>query len=102
MVVDADGVVRAKLDGNTSDLVGGQSEVFTASGSLAGARFWDVNDPYLYSVYSILTVNGKVVDVVRDPDRLSQDGVQGRRRHGRRLAERPLCLAHRLLAARGQ
>ena len=65
VVVDADGVVRAKLDGNTSDLVGGQSETFTASGTLAGARLWDVNDPYLYSVYSLLSVNGKVVDVWR-------------------------------------
>lgn len=63
VVVDADGVVRAKLDGNTSDLVAGQSEVFTASGTLAGARFWDVTDPYLYRVYTILTVNDKVVDV---------------------------------------
>ncbi len=32
VVVDAEGVVRAKLEGNTSDLVAGQSEVFTASG----------------------------------------------------------------------
>jgi beta-galactosidase len=63
VVVDADGVVRAQLDGNTSDLVAGQAEIFTASGSLAGARFWDVDDPYLYRVYSILNVNGKVVDV---------------------------------------
>ena len=63
IVVDADGVVRAKLDGNTSDLVAGQSEIFTASGILADARFWDVKDPYLYNVYSILSVNGKVVDV---------------------------------------
>jgi beta-galactosidase len=63
VVVDADGMVRAKLDGNTSDLVAGQAETFTASGTLAGARFWDVNDPHLYRVYSILTVNGKVVDV---------------------------------------
>jgi beta-galactosidase len=63
VVVDADGNVRAKLDGNTSDLVQGQSEVFTASGQLAGARFWDVKDPYLYHVYTMLSVNGKVVDV---------------------------------------
>ena len=63
VVVDADGVVRAQLDGNTSDLVAGQAEILTASGSLTGARFWDVNDPYLYRVYSILSVNGKVVDV---------------------------------------
>ncbi len=63
IVVDADGNVKAKLDGNTSDLVAGQSEILTASGSLSAARFWDVNDPYLYHVYSILSVNGKVVDV---------------------------------------
>ena len=65
VVVDADGVVRAKLDGNTSDLVDGQSEVLTASGPLTNARFWDVNDPYLYDVYSVLTVNGKIADVYK-------------------------------------
>jgi beta-galactosidase len=64
IVVDADGVVKAKLEGNTSDLVSGQREVFTAEGKLSDARFWDTKDPYLYHVYSILTVNGKVVDVV--------------------------------------
>lgn len=63
IVVDANGVVRAKLDGNTSDLVAGQSEIFKASGLLTNARFWDVYDPYLYHVYSILMVNGKVADV---------------------------------------
>ena len=64
IVVDEKGVVRAKLEGNTSDLVAGQSEIFTASGPLTDARFWDIKDPYLYHVYSILSVNGKVVDVV--------------------------------------
>ncbi len=64
IVVDANGVVKAKLEGNTSDLVAGQAEVFKASGTLTDARFWDVNDPYLYHVYSILSVAGKVVDVV--------------------------------------
>ena len=62
-VVDAAGVVRAKLEGNPSDLVAGQSEVFTVSGTLGGARFWDLNDPYLYHVYSVLSVDGKPVDV---------------------------------------
>jgi beta-galactosidase len=62
-VVDANGIVRAKMEGSTSDLTANQSEILTASGTLAGARFWDVDDPYLYRVYSMLTVNGKVVDV---------------------------------------
>ena len=65
IVVDADGIVRAKFDGDTSDLVGGQTQVFSASGPLTGARFWDVTDPYLYDVYSILTVNGKMADVCK-------------------------------------
>jgi beta-galactosidase len=37
--------------------------MFKAAGHLANAHFWDVNDPHLYDVYSILTVDGKVVDV---------------------------------------
>ena len=64
VVVDDKGNVCAKFDGNTSDLVAGQGEVFTAEGTLANARFWDVTDPYLYHVFTILTVNGKVEDVV--------------------------------------
>jgi len=65
VVVDAEGTVRAKFDGNTTDLVNGQSEVLTSSGPLTNAHFWDVNDPYLYDVYSILTVNGQAADVVK-------------------------------------
>jgi len=65
VVVDADGVVRATLEGDTSDLVTGQTEVIKATGQLKAARFWNVDDPYLYDVYSILTVDGKVVDVCK-------------------------------------
>ena len=77
VVVDANGIVRAKLDGNTSDLVGGQSEIFTASGTLTDARFWDVKDPYLYRVYSILSVNGKVVDVCETTTGFRQTEFKG-------------------------
>jgi beta-galactosidase len=63
VIVDADGVVRARFESEKSDLVNGQSEIFTTSGPLAAARFWDVNDPYLYDVYSILSVGDQVVDV---------------------------------------
>jgi beta-galactosidase len=65
VVVDAGGVVRARFEGDKSDLVNGQTETFTVSGRLAAARFWDVNDPYLYDVYSILSVGGEVVDVCK-------------------------------------
>ena len=64
-VVDADGVVRAQFAGAAQNLAGGQTATLTATGPLAGAHFWDMNDPYLYDVYSILSVNGKVADVCK-------------------------------------
>ncbi|PTQ98109.1 beta-galactosidase [Mucilaginibacter yixingensis] len=64
VVVDAQGNVKAKLEGNTTDLVANQKEIMTAEGTLTDAHFWDTKDPYLYHVYSMLSVNGKVVDVV--------------------------------------
>jgi len=63
IVVDADGAVRARLDGDTSDLVAEQAEILTASGTLKDAHLWDVDAPYLYRVYTVLTVNEKVADV---------------------------------------
>ena len=63
VVVDAAGKVCAKFASEASDLVSGQSEIFTASGKLADAQFWSDTTPNLYQVYSILTVNDQVVDV---------------------------------------
>jgi beta-galactosidase len=77
VVVDAEGVVRAKLEGNSSDLVAGQSEVFKATGPLTDARFWDVNDPYLYRVYTILSVDDKVVDVCETQTGFRQTAFKG-------------------------
>ena len=65
VVVGADGVVRAQIQGGTANLAAGQTATLTAAGPLVGARFWDVNDPYLYDVYSVLSVNGKVADVCK-------------------------------------
>jgi beta-galactosidase len=63
VVVDRAGQVRAKLAGNSVDMVDGEKTVLNAAGVLKAARFWSPDDPYLYDVYSILTVDGKVVDV---------------------------------------
>jgi len=65
VVVDRDGLVRARFASETSDLVPGQTETFTAAGTLSNLHPWDVNEPYLYDVYTILTVEGQVVDVAR-------------------------------------
>ncbi len=63
VVVDADGKVCAKFASEALDLVNGQTEIFSASGKLADAKFWSDETPNLYNVYSMLTVNEKVVDV---------------------------------------
>ena len=44
-------------------MVDGEKSVLTATGGLKDARFWSTEDPYLYNVYTILKVDGKVVDV---------------------------------------
>jgi beta-galactosidase len=63
VVVDKDGVVRATLQGGGVDILAGAKTILTAKGPLTNARFWSPEDPYLYDVYTILTVDGKVVDV---------------------------------------
>jgi len=65
VVVDADGVVHAQFSGGSANLAAGETATLSAAGALTGARFWDVNDPYLYDVYSVLSVNGKVADVCK-------------------------------------
>ena len=65
VVVDADGTVRAKFTSEATDLVAGETEKVTASGPLKEARFWSVKEPYLYDVYTLLTVNDQVVDVCK-------------------------------------
>jgi beta-galactosidase len=65
VVVDADGKVCARLPGDASDLVDGETEIFKAGGKLADAKFWSDTNPALYTVYTILTVNDKVVDVAK-------------------------------------
>ncbi|WP_420237741.1 glycoside hydrolase family 2 protein [Telmatobacter bradus] len=62
-IVDHKGRVAAQLDGSSVDMVKGEKTLLTAQGRLKNARFWSVEDPYLYQVYSILSVDGNVVDV---------------------------------------
>jgi len=63
VAVVLDGYVCATFKSDVSDLVSGESEIFTASGPLTKAQFWSVEHPALYDVYSVLSVNDKVVDV---------------------------------------
>jgi len=77
VVADADGNVCAKLRGDTSELADGQTGQLTATGQLANAHFWDVNVPYLYDVYCILTVDAKVVDVQKVRTGFRKAGFKG-------------------------
>lgn len=63
VVVDKEGKVCAKFSSEASDLVSGETEVFSASGKLADAKFWSDETPNLYDVYAMLAVDGKIVDV---------------------------------------
>jgi beta-galactosidase len=63
IVVDRDGVVRSKFAGNAVEMKAGEKKILKATGPLQKARFWSDADPYLYDVYTTLTVGEKVVDV---------------------------------------
>jgi beta-galactosidase len=63
VIVDDRGKVCAQFQGDPSDLVNGQTEVFSGSIKLSGVKFWSDAEPILYDVYCILTSNDKVVDV---------------------------------------
>ena len=65
VIVDHTGRVSAQFDADPVDMVDGEKSVQTATGPLANARFWSVDDPYHYAVFTILEVDGKVVDVAR-------------------------------------
>jgi beta-galactosidase len=63
VIVDHNGQVRGRFTGDAVDMVDGEKDVLTATGGLKDARWWSTEDPYLYHVYTILKVDGKVVDV---------------------------------------
>jgi beta-galactosidase len=64
-IVDHAGRVHAQFEGDPVDMVAGEKSVQMATGALINARWWSVEEPYLYDVYTILKVDGKIVDVNR-------------------------------------
>src|SRR5262249_36362401 len=65
VVVDSKSLIRARFGSEPRDLVAGEKSVIEATGSLKDARFWTIDEPYLYDVYTLLSVDGRVVDVNR-------------------------------------
>ncbi|SEG31551.1 beta-galactosidase [Bryocella elongata] len=65
VIVGANGKVTAQFEGDPVDMVAGEKTTLQASGGLKNARWWSIGDPYLYDVYTVLKVEGKVVDCDR-------------------------------------
>jgi beta-galactosidase len=65
VIVDTNGKQIAKMDGDTVDMVNNEKTILKATGKASGLHFWSPEDPALYDVYTILTVDNKVVDVVK-------------------------------------
>lgn len=61
---DRDGRVVRRLDGGTATLAPGETRLLTAAGSMQNLHFWSWGYGYLYTVTTILTENGKVIDSV--------------------------------------
>ena len=70
-------MISAKPIAGSARLVDGQMEIFKANGKLADAKFWSDETPYLFDVYSVVTVNDKVVDVQRIKTGFRKTGFKG-------------------------
>lgn len=66
-VIDRDGKEVARATAPAQAIAAGAKTVFTAMAPLRGIHCWEPDYPYLYRVYTALSVDGKVVDVVRNP-----------------------------------
>jgi len=77
VIVDAAGQVCATLEGDPVDMVDGEKTILTGTSALNAARFWSPDDPYLYTVYSIIKVDGKTVDVNKITTGFRKTAFQG-------------------------
>ena len=65
VIVDGNGRIAAQFDAEPVDMVAGEKTTLMVTGALSNARWWSVDDPHLYDVYTVLLVDGKVVDCDR-------------------------------------
>ena len=67
VVVDKDGNQALKLAAPPRNVAAGQKAVIKLSGPMTNIHLWSPDFPYLYKVYSIVSVKGKAVDVLATP-----------------------------------
>jgi beta-galactosidase len=65
VVADLSGKIVAKFDGDPVDMVDGEKTIHKVTGKANGLTFWSPEHPALYDVYTMLSADGKVVDVVK-------------------------------------
>jgi len=65
VLVDQSGTITGKFEGDTYDMVNGETAVLFASGQVTNLKFWDIESPHLYTVYTILKNEDDVIDVLK-------------------------------------
>jgi beta-galactosidase len=65
VIVDTNGVALTNFQGTSMTIQPGQTNVLTASSLVTNLNFWSWGYGYLYDVYTILSENNNVLDVVR-------------------------------------
>lgn len=62
---DMSGRAVRTIDGGSHTLAPGETQTVTAAARVGNLNFWSWGYGYLYNVYTILTVGGRAIDVVR-------------------------------------
>ncbi len=67
VVVDNAGNQVLSASAPTLAMTAGQTTTVTLTGSMTGIHFWSPDYPYMYKVYTVLSVGGTVLDVCQTP-----------------------------------
>lgn len=63
-LLDRDGTLLQTFDGESKLIQSGETTTLSAEAEVSGLHFWSWGYGYLYTVKTILTINGKVIDEV--------------------------------------
>ncbi|MBB6430274.1 glycoside hydrolase family 2 protein [Algisphaera agarilytica] len=66
-IVDADGIVVARFEESATVLGQGDHTFFQTGAITENLRKWSCDDPYLYRVHTLVSVDGKAVDTCETP-----------------------------------
>ena len=65
LIEDINGKIIKEIKGEKKILPAGEKTLIKANGKVSGLHFWSWGYGYLYNVYTVLRIDGKVVDVVK-------------------------------------